>query len=220
MNPYSFADKEIVKLKRFVNAVFHNTALRMRFDELNVLSTKKKVFTLMSRLKFQNKKIFSRVMKDSYNTAKEEAIAAGFTQPKRDRDIPIILAALLNRYHPVTEYKYSSEVMRKRDRLFESVVSASKPAQAREAFNKGARLWFNQSSQYVDFAVDEARKQAFTDMGVEFVKWVSVEDDRRCEECRELDGQIFPIDAIPDKPHHRCRCYLVPVVSFSVADGD
>ena len=49
------------------------------------------------------------------------------------------------------------------------------------------------------------------DAGVKKVRWVSVEDARRCKACADLDGKIFSINDIPSKQHRNCRCYVVPV---------
>jgi SPP1 gp7 family putative phage head morphogenesis protein len=49
---------------------------------------------------------------------------------------------------------------------------------------------------------------------VEKVEWLSAtEDDRVCDECEALNGQIFDIDSVPEIPvHPNCRCCTAPVV--------
>ena len=45
---------------------------------------------------------------------------------------------------------------------------------------------------------------------VEKVQWVTALDDRTCEECESLDGQIFALGKHPSPPiHPMCRCTLV-----------
>lgn len=58
---------------------------------------------------------------------------------------------------------------------------------------------------------DRAAITAYRDAGVEEVMWITQRDGRVCEECITLNGLIFPIDRVPDKPHYNCRCYLEPV---------
>ena len=63
---------------------------------------------------------------------------------------------------------------------------------------------------YRDASTDQYRKY-----GVQSVKWLSASDDRTCDECLSLDGQIFDIDEIPDVhsgTNIQCRCVQLPVV--------
>ena len=36
-------------------------------------------------------------------------------------------------------------------------------------------------------------------------------DDKTCDECMALDGLVFLLRDVPDKPHYNCRCTLKPV---------
>ena len=207
--PYSYADEELQDLKQFVSAKFHNAANVMSFDEVNITDSKALALSLYKELTSQNKKVFERVAKKSYKATIEEVGA----EPKDWFDIATLIAILLKRYHPITQYKYSSEVERKRDRFMESMLSATDDVSFRNSFNSAASRWFDQSRQYTDFAVAEGRKQALKDAGVKYVKWQAEKDERTCEECKGLDGQIFKIDEVPEIPmHRRCRCWLVPVL--------
>ena len=50
--------------------------------------------------------------------------------------------------------------------------------------------------------------------------WHSEDDEKICEECRELDGQIFDMEEeVPERPHPNCRC-TVEVVEGEVETGD
>lgn len=208
-NPYAYADAQIDKLKGYISAEFQNEANVMLFDELNVAKVQEHGKALFGRLKSRNRIVFKRVARNAYREARAEARRAGH---QGNDDIEAIetalIVALLARYHPVTGYVYANETLRKRDRLCEAISSASNRQSMREAFGRAARLWFNQSQQYVDFAVDDARMQAFSDAGVYEVMWVAEHDERTCAVCKERDGTIYPITDVPDKPHPRCRCYL------------
>lgn len=62
---------------------------------------------------------------------------------------------------------------------------------------------------------NRAMKEAFTKEGVEAdkVMWVATLDDRTCDKCGPLDGQIFDKGKEPDLPvHPRCRCRVVELV--------
>ena len=61
-----------------------------------------------------------------------------------------------------------------------------------------------------------AREEIFKKLGVTKYKFYSKVDERRCEVCGSLHGQIFPISAfepgVTASPvHRRCRCYEIPI---------
>lgn len=58
-------------------------------------------------------------------------------------------------------------------------------------------------------AINTGVKDRYARMGIERVEWLAAEDERTCEVCGELDGQIFDIDKAPECPAHPlCRCTL------------
>ena len=34
-----------------------------------------------------------------------------------------------------------------------------------------------------------------------------------CEYCEPRDGKVYPVIAVPPKPHLNCRCRLIPVLN-------
>lgn len=65
----------------------------------------------------------------------------------------------------------------------------------------------------VNHVVAETRTQSYENHEVPQVVWVSILDSDTCEDCEELDGQIFDIDDAPDPPEHwNCRCHLEPLL--------
>lgn len=207
--PYAFADEQLSELKKYVSAEFHNAANVMSFDEVNIQSAKKLTKQLYAELIAQNEKVFNRIGKRCYKDALKET-------GKYDDDFwfsTAIILALLSRYHPVTQYQYNNEATRKRDRFTEVLLSAPDAQTMRAAFNDAAKRWFEQSRQYADFSVAEARTNAFKDAKIQRVKWMAEHDEKTCDECKALDGRIFDIDAVPEIPMHRhCRCWLEPVL--------
>ncbi|MDO4384913.1 MAG: hypothetical protein Q4E18_02820 [Clostridia bacterium] len=207
-SPYAHADKQLVKLKQFISAEFHNQANVMNFDEVNVASAKELTKILFDRLRSRNRQVFRDVAKQAYHAALREV---GNVGENKDIDV-LVVAMLLTEYHPVTQYAYRTEARRKQDRLMEALLSAQDSESVRVAFERSARLWFDQSRQYVDFAVDEARRMAFEDAGVKMVRYKAEKDERTCTECREFDDQIYPMAEAPSLPRHRhCRCWLEPI---------
>ena len=212
MNPYTYADSEIARMRTFVNAEFHNAVNELPFDEMNVAKVKKRAKRLFSRLADRNREACERIAKRAYEEAVREAEEARFSPVSVDEKIGSLLAlALFRGYHPVTEYVYNNEVIRKRDRFTESVSSARNRNAVRNAYDKATRLWFGQSRQYADLAVDVAREEAFRDAGVRRVRWIAILDKKTCAKCKERDGKIYLLSEVPDKPHRGCRCYTIPV---------
>ena len=112
------------------------------------------------------------------------------------------------KYNDVTKYVFADELDRKESRC-ETAVAQTENLQ--QTVKEQMKAFAGQMNQAVEDIVKDASIQALKDAGVKYVKWWSVGDEKRCEECRDLHGQIFPIDKIPSKPHRRCRCQLLPV---------
>ncbi len=184
--PYKYADAEMRRLnKRFVRMFGNFGAIDM--DELNVLRSAKKLY---SDLDSMSRKSFLRIARNIY----------------KDADDAFVFL-ILDDYDPVVKYVYTHEVDRKRARFAEAfIASPNKRAEVKTAL----RLWSAMITQYAITVTDKATLQSYIDMGVTSVQWISVEDKRRCDECRKRDGVVYDIDKIPPKPHIGCRCYVVP----------
>lgn len=187
MSLYKYADGEIAKLNRY----FIQEFLRfqgLRVDELNVLSSAKSMYGRM-----------------------DKAARKAFVRMARDKNDDITIAEalfLLSEYDPVTRYVYEHEVERKRMRLAEAYIASN--GDSREV-KKALRLWSGMIRQYSISITDEALLLSYKKAGVEYVKWITEEDERRCAECVARHGKVYPIDNVPPKPHINCRCYFEPV---------
>lgn len=193
MMNYDFADKAIRDMNRRNLRAFDGLKL-LKFDELNVLRSVKRVYEDSIRLA---KKRYLQIALDAYRNAKGKK--------KIDRDWVL---DMLEEYDPVTMYLFTPEAERKRDRTAEAILSTPNKD---EAVDRALRLWTLQTSHYAEKSVDEATLQAFRDNGVKKVRWVTAEDEKVCDVCQKRDGKIYPIDKLPPKPHYRCRCTYEPV---------
>jgi SPP1 gp7 family putative phage head morphogenesis protein len=55
----------------------------------------------------------------------------------------------------------------------------------------------------------------YKDNGVQKVRWIAALSDRTCEECQELNGQIFEItDPTLPPVHVDCRCTIAPITEL------
>ena len=127
-----------------------------------------------------------RVSEDAYQAGLLLADEYGYDKPRKrlKRHLPsALVTALFLQYNPVTKYQYENELERKQQRLMESLLSDQDRWHMRDSFNTGARVWFTQARQYIDFAVDDGREAAFDDAGVDEVVWVTQKDEKVCKEC-------------------------------------
>lgn len=117
------------------------------------------------------------------------------------------LQELFENYNEVTKYVYANEIERKKAYLYEALMSSDTPTKDIE---KALRLWCLMVGQMAVDVTDKATIMAYKLNNVSYVQWVSEHDSRRCDVCRKLDGEIFPIDNIHPKPHIHCRCFTIP----------
>ena len=121
----------------------------------------------------------------------------------------------------VTGFRFNAETDRKAQRLGEALVAEaeklsgsgeSRPdASGKDAeIDKAVRAWSKQVGQYALGVTDAALMEAYEAAKIPEVRWVSVKDNRRCTECRERDGKLYPLNEVPPKPHWGCRCRVVP----------
>lgn len=115
----------------------------------------------------------------------------------------------LDSIDPAAKYRFSSEIERMAERLAEMVESTDTPT--KKDFDTEMKKLSLVVGQEAIFITDEALKQAYKDSKVKKVRWMTVHDEKRCGYCWSLNGRIFPIDEVPDKPHRNCRCWIVAV---------
>lgn len=165
-------------------------------DELNVLQASKELYSTLDQ---SNRTAFLKLARARYKD---------ITGEEDDEKISLAwLLAILFAYNPVTEYIYENEVQRKWERFAESMIaSANKLAMIRRAMS----LWTNQTAQFLVFIEDAAVLEAYKTLGVKRVRWVTQKDERTCPTCGPMNDKIYTINKVPPKPHHNCRCYLVP----------
>lgn len=182
------------------------------FDELNAPRVTRLTKEMVARLLKSNKRAYLRIAKRATEEAAEEV--NGVPIPINDKYVDSMLAE----YNPITGYLYLAEADRKRARLAEALIAAiliGSRVDYRTQLKKFAVLWKTQTQQYAIDTVDKTRIRTLKKNGIKFVRWETEKDDRVCEECKKRNGKIYPINAIPSKPHYGCRCWIVPVTKDS-----
>lgn len=188
---------------------------------------------MLERLLRANKKAYLKIAKGATDEAVDDLKAliegGGFDEMNAPtitfKPITVnekYVEGILEEYNPVTGYLYYPEADRKRARLAEVLIAAvlfGLRAEYHKQLRKFAKLWHLQTLQYGETMVDKTRIETFRKNGIRRVKWQSEHDEKVCEECKERDGKIYPIDAIPAKPHYRCRCWVVPIAEKKDSNG-
>lgn len=195
---YALTDKAVEILderavRRFEDA--KDKAAQDGFDELSVLSVTRELY---DQLETDNRQVYLELAQERY----QEAEPHGEEPP----DLAWLLA-LLAAYNAVTKIIYVNEIQRKQAYTAEGINSST--AKVTE-FRRGLHYWADLSSAYADIVTDESILKAYRDAGVKKVRWVTARDERVCETCRERNGKVYSINAIPPK-HRRCRCHYLPV---------
>lgn len=199
-SPYDVTDRYLRVLLRKYMRLFRQAKTVLGFDELNVLDGSRKLYNEIESL-----------AEDMYVSLANEIYIlyyGGTRKPYTKKSV----RSVLSDYDPVTFYVYLHEIERKRARFAEGVIAAGKsPSLRSKEIDRNRNVWFRMVKQYADDFTDRAALDAFRDMGVEKVMWMTREDERRCNDCKDRHGTIYDINAVPPKPHYNCRCWLVPV---------
>lgn len=191
---YDYLDKVLKALVKEIYQVFQEYRA-LPFDELNVVSQTNELYKKLGGL---NITAFRKLAKHYYNSEEH-----GESELPEDW-----LLLLLAKPSAVIKYAYTPETYRKRDRLAESLTATNGLV---TEYDKAMKYWVLMAGWFALDVADAALKQARVNDGVVFVKWQSEHDNKVCGECSELDGKIFFLNAVPDKPHPNCRCRIVRV---------
>lgn len=213
-NIYSNADRIIKLLREKSEKLFSDAQRRMMAAGYADKAVETVTKELYDDLEAQTQAALEKLAQAQYKAAEVDT---------DERNAPGLewLLLLLMMPNPVTEYIFWYEQDRKRDRAAESIQAAGrkvdeiteiKPNYYREEELKSARgYWDRMVQQYADIVTDEATIKAYKDDGVKYVRWNTADDDKRCQECKNRDGKLYPIGSIPTKPHMHCRCWFTPV---------
>lgn len=209
---YKLADKSIKEINR-VTLKRKNQAkskLLLDFDELNVM---RQVDSLYSDADKQIRKQYKKLWKARFLEVIALLIAAGFIKRKPNEDeieelLEMHMAGLLENPSEVTHYTYAHEVLRKRDKAKEAILSVPTKAQKQIELDKHIRYLLAQSAWYADFTSQDAEISAYEEAKVQRVQRHEQQDERVCAVCKSLDGTIYDVDKIPILEHIGCRRFF------------
>ena len=219
-NWYAVGDRKLKALIVSITRIFKKSRLTLNFDQINrpvrtIQAESKRVYKLLEE---KNRDAFLDlgfwVYIEAYAEVQPNIPESEILQKAKKAISGKWLDGIQSENNPVTKYVYVTEAERKRARFFESLVADAESRQRREMENDyraAENAWIRQTRQAMIDIEDRAVLTAYRDAGVRKVRWNSQKDDKVCKECGRLDGMIFPIDAVPDKPHYNCRCTIEPV---------
>lgn len=180
----------------------------LKFDELNVMRSVKKVYDDAVRIA---KRRYRQLAMDAYIAS---LILAGISPEEAEERAEDSITEdwvldMLEDYDAVTHYRFDTEVDRKKQRLAEAILSQNDKA---AEVDKALRLFSQQLAQYADNSVIRATLDGYRDAGVKKVRWETEDDERVCRICGKRNGKVYAVDRVPPAPHWRCRCQLWPVI--------
>ena len=205
---FGHADRSLMILLNYMSHEFQNFAI-LPFDRLNILDVRERVNAMYKRMNNVIVREYNDIALKAYRDAAIEA-----STDDDDFDPYEFVSAILKAYDPLSDFVYTREYTRKRDRMFESVIATELGNQEmRRNLRRGLDVLANQIRQYADNITIGARLKAFKDAGVEYVRWVAEIDDKTCKECMARDREIYRLDEVRNMipAHWRCRCHLEAV---------
>lgn len=187
---YEYLDRVLKRLVREIYRRFQSFRT-LPFDELNLVPSAQTFYSELEDVNFQ---AFLEIAQHYY---REETGRNGTFTAAQLREV-------LRTPSLVMKYSYDNEVVRKRDRLVEAMIATGG---AVSEIDKAMRYWTQMVGWFAVEVADAAVAQAREDTGIDLVVWRSEHDDKVCNHCWHLNGQIFHADAVPPKPHPGCRCW-------------
>lgn len=184
----------------------------MKFDEVN---TMKQIDALYEWLDQNNRKKYKELFIARY-TEMLLFLRKAKRLKKDDEDeldelAEMYIFGLLSEPNEVVHYTYDSEVLRKRDRMKEAVLSVPTNTQKQIEIDKNLRFWALASAFFADFASQGAEIEALRAYGAKRVERHELMDRKTCRDCKKADGEIYSINKIPPITHPRCRRWFTPV---------
>ena len=195
---YEYIDENVERLNKQTQTAFNNFRLSLlKFDELNVMQVKTETESLFTKLKRQSEIFYTGLLNHL-------ADSTAFAEDNYDLD------DLLETYSGTLLYSFSTEMERKRERLFETMVAIDDMSDP-EILSQQKKNIRNWNTQVEEFGVDIERNiflSELRDSGIRKAQWMTAEDERVCIDCSDLNGIVFDIDNVPRRPHIGCRCWL------------
>ena len=206
-NPYQLSDRAVARITKKLNREFRHNRLAL-FDELNVTGVRKHIKKLYKKSRTTIQEEFVSIFQMLRQEVADEAKSLGYDGDLQDLDEGWV-EEFFEEYSSVTKYVFSNEIDRKESYLFEALVADM--ATKNQSYLKAEKYLINQVKQGGIEFDDAVAKAVYKELGVKKVRWIAEDDSKTCGVCRELDNKVFPLEEVPPKQHHNCRCYILPI---------
>lgn len=193
---YEFTDAATELLRRRALRSFDRFASVIPADEINVLNGVKNLYKKIAK---DAKRCYNEIVEHYYFLFDGKA---GFFCDD------LVTDYLEEGYDPVAKYVFARETERKAARLAEGLIADPNCAEAE--IRKAKYLWGLQATHFAIRLSDLAQIRAYESRGISYVRWVTNVDGKECRTCRDRHGKIYPLQALPAKPHYNCRCTIRP----------
>lgn len=199
---YKATDRTIRAINREnLNFFGQMKARLLKSDELHVI---REVSSTYDRSLRTVEKQFLALAVESYRKAMEKCGKRKRCPLDRDWLLEFLMIA-----DPVTLYRFLPEWERKKARTTEAIAASTARS---KVIDDALKALARQIGQGAIDITDAATIAAYMDAGVKNVMWVSERDERVCNTCVDMDGNVYDIDSVPPKPHRNCRCVLRPIL--------
>lgn len=188
---YRKLDKILTKYVEQIFRLFQSYRV-LPFDELNLLKDMREMWDRLDKI---TKKGLYDIGVEYFNREPHGDGFWGYAD----------LYLMLRTPSPVLKYSYDKEFARKKERFEEALIATHG---SKEEFERMLREYVRFFGWEAIEVADGALAKARENDGVLKVRWRSEHDSKVCGECRLLDGKVFRITSVPDKPHPGCRCWL------------
>ena len=197
----------MARITKKLSREFRHNRLAL-FDELNITGVRKHIKKLYKKIRSIIEEEFTSIFLLLCQEVADEARALGYDGDIQDLDEGWV-EDFFDEYSPVTKYVFSNEIDRKESYLFEALVADK--ASKHQSYQKAEKYLIRQIKQGGIEFDDAVAKAVYKAVGVKKVCWIAEDDYKTCGVCRELDNKVFPLEEVPPKQHHNCRCYLAIV---------
>ena len=187
---YELTDIAIENIRKELIRDFSKLKSLLSYDELNVMSATKAVY---SKIDLYVRQMFLQLMRAVYKKVTKRTCPYNYAW----------LESFLLEYDEVSKYVYANEFERKRDRLAEALIASPKK---NEEIDAALRYLSFMLTAYAVRVTDQVVLTAYRDMGIDAVRWKAEKDNRTCTICKHRNGHIYDIEQVPPKPHLYCRC--------------
>ena len=187
---YELTDIAIENIRKELIRDFSKLKSLLSYDELNVMSATKAVYT---KIDLYVRQMFLQLMQAVYKKVTKRTCPYNYAW----------LESFLLEYDEVSKYVYANEFERKRDRLTEALIASPKK---NEEIDAALRYLSFMLTAYAVRVTDQVVLTAYRDMGIDAVRWKAEKDNKTCTICKHRNGHIYDIEQVPPKPHLNCRC--------------